>query len=160
MKTKIVVAGLVAVLAVYLALALNRALIMLRTGDVVLIVLGVAMIALPVLGAWLIWLEIRFGRASERLADELAAEGGLPVDDLPRRPSGRVVRTAADERFLERQAELEADPDDWRHWFRLGLAYDDAGDRRRARQSLRTAIALHDAGGPLTSGDARTGHNH
>jgi len=141
-KPKVIVAVLVAVLAVYLALALDRALILLRTGDVVLVALGVGMLLLPGLGAWLIWLELKFGRAAERLADELAAEGGLPVDDLPRRPSGRVVREAADERFAQRQAELEEDPDDWRRWFRLSLAYDDAGDRRRARAALRRAIAL------------------
>jgi Flp pilus assembly protein TadD len=35
-------------------------------------------------------------------------------------------------------------PDDWAAWFRLGLAYDDAGDRRRAREALQRAIALHD----------------
>lgn len=145
MRTKATVALLVVVLAVYLALALNRALILLRTGDAVLVVLGVAMLVLPALGAWLIWLEIRFGRAAERLAHRLDDEGGLPVDDLPRRPSGRAVRAAADERFRERQAELETDPDDWRHWFRLGLAYDDAGDRRRARSALRRAIALEGA---------------
>jgi hypothetical protein len=142
-KPKVIVAGLVAVLAVYLALALNRAVLLLRTGDAVLIGLGVCMLLLPALGGWLIWLELRFGRAAERLADELAAEGGLPVDDLPRRPSGRVVREAADERFAQRQAELEEDPDDWRRWFWLSLAYDDAGDRRRARAALRRAIALH-----------------
>ncbi|GAA0261743.1 hypothetical protein [Cryptosporangium japonicum] len=154
MRAKATVAVLVAVLAVYLALALNRAVILLRTGDAVLIALGVGMLLLPALGGWLIWLEIKFGRATERLADELAAEGGLPVDDLPRRPSGRVVREAADARFRERQAEVEADPDDWRRWFRLSLAYDDAGDRRRARQAARKAIALRN-----DLGDARTGHN-
>lgn len=158
MRSKATVAVLVAVLAVYLVLALNRGLILLRTGDAVLVGLGAGMLALPVLSGWLIWLEIKFGRAAERLANELAAEGGLPVDDLPRRPSGRVVRQAADERFRERQVELETDPDDWRRWFRLGLAYDDAGDRRRARSALRRAINLHN-GGPLASGDAPTGHN-
>ncbi|TQS44810.1 hypothetical protein [Cryptosporangium phraense] len=146
MRARLTVAVLVAVLAVYLLLAVDRALIMLRTGDVVLVVLGVAMLALPVLGGWLVWLEILFGRNAQRLADELAEEGGLPVDDLPRRPSGRPVRSAADSRFAQRRAEVEEDPDDWRRWFRLGLAYDDAGDRRRARGALRKAIALHGTG--------------
>jgi Flp pilus assembly protein TadD len=55
-------------------------------------------------------------------------------------PSGRVDRAAADARFAERRAEVEAAPDDWRRWYRLALAYDDAGDRRRARAAMRTAI--------------------
>jgi Flp pilus assembly protein TadD len=38
---------------------------------------------------------------------------------------------------------VESAEDDWSAWFRLGLAYDDAGDRRRARAAMRTAIRLH-----------------
>jgi Flp pilus assembly protein TadD len=76
------------------------------------------------------------------LGERLAAEGGLPADDLARRPSGRVERAAADEVFARRRAEAEAAPDDWRSWFRLGIAYDDAGDRRRAREAMRRAITL------------------
>jgi Flp pilus assembly protein TadD len=37
---------------------------------------------------------------------------------------------------------VEDAPDDWRTWFRLGIAYDDAGDRRRAREAMRRAISL------------------
>jgi cytochrome c-type biogenesis protein CcmH/NrfG len=80
--------------------------------------------------------------ATQRLGEQLAAEGGLPADDLPRRPSGRVDRDAADAVFARRRAEAEAAPDDWRSWYRLGIAYDDAGDRRRAREAMRKAITL------------------
>jgi len=37
---------------------------------------------------------------------------------------------------------VEAHPDDWRAWYRLGLAYDASGDRRRARGAVRQAIQL------------------
>jgi hypothetical protein len=154
LRPKLTVAVLVGLLAVYLVLALDRAVVLLGTGDPVLIALGVCMVVLPLLGAWLVWLEIRFGRSAERLAVELGAEGGLPVDDIPRRPSGRAVRSAADERFAVVRAEVEEDPDDWRRWFRLSLAYDDAGDRRRARGALRRSIALHDGKSPRNSQDA------
>jgi len=40
---------------------------------------------------------------------------------------------------------LEADPEVWERWLELSLAYDAAGDRRRARSAMRRAIALHDA---------------
>ncbi|WP_312678621.1 tetratricopeptide repeat protein, partial [Microbacterium sp.] len=40
------------------------------------------------------------------------------------------------------RADVEQHPSDWRAWFRLGLAYDGAGDRTRARQAIRKAIAL------------------
>jgi Flp pilus assembly protein TadD len=60
-----------------------------------------------------------------------------------------VEPEAADVRFAERQREVEADPDDWAAWFRLAVAYDDAGDRRRARSAMRSAIERYD---PHTSG--------
>ena len=61
------------------------------------------------------------------------------------RPSGRVVRAEGDAVFPAYRADAEAHPDDWRVWFRLGLAYDAAGDRRRAREAVRTAIRLESA---------------
>jgi Flp pilus assembly protein TadD len=53
-----------------------------------------------------------------------------------------VDRDAADAWFEQRRAELEAHPDDWRHWYRLAHAYDIAGDRRRARTTMRKALDL------------------
>jgi Flp pilus assembly protein TadD len=76
------------------------------------------------------------------MAERLDAEG-VPADEIaPRLPSGRVDRNAADARFDLRRVEVEADPADWRGWYRLALAYDDAGDRRRARAAMRHAIDL------------------
>ena len=40
------------------------------------------------------------------------------------------------------RAKVDADPTDWRNWFALGLVYDAAADRRRARACMRKAIAL------------------
>lgn len=116
---------------------------LIREGGLVAILLGLALIVLPVLGIGLVVREIRFGQATARLAAQLEAEGGLPVDDLPRRPSGRVDRSAADAFFERIRREVEEDPDDWRGWFRLALAYDAAGDRSRARAAARDALARH-----------------
>jgi tetratricopeptide (TPR) repeat protein len=137
------VAGvLAAVLVLYFVLTVRRAWALLSSGEPVLMLLGLGVLILPVVGAVLLVAELRFGLATQRLGERLAAEGGLPADDLPRRPSGRVERAAADEAFAVRRAEAEAAPDDWRAWFRLGIAYDDAGDRRRAREAMRKAITL------------------
>jgi hypothetical protein len=141
-RVRATVAVLVAVLLVYFVLTAQRAWTLLTSGSAVLALLGVGVLLLPVVGAVLVAAELRFGLATQRLGERLAAEGGLPVDDLPRRPSGRVERDAADAVFARRRAEVEAAPDDWRNWFRLGVAYDDAGDRRRAREAMRKAIAL------------------
>ncbi|GAA1553267.1 hypothetical protein GCM10009804_07800 [Kribbella hippodromi] len=134
---------LAVVFVAYAGLLGWRGVLLIGTGDPVAIVLGIAVLVIPLLGAYLVWRELQFGRQTEVLARELEASGGLPVDDLPRRPSGRIDRAAADEAFGRYQAEAEAAPDDWRVWFRLSTAYDAAGDRKRARQSMRTAIAQH-----------------
>lgn len=143
MRTKLTVALLVVVLAFYAVLIGAKGVALMVEGGVVPVLLGLGILLIPLIGGWLVWRELDFGRRSARLGAALEAEGGLPVDDLPRRPSGRVDRAAADSVFLERQAEVEAAPEDWRAWYRLGLAYDDAGDRTRARSAIRRAIALH-----------------
>lgn len=142
MRVRVTVGVLVAVLAVYFALLGQRGWVLLTSGEPVLAALGVGVLVLPLVGAVLVAAELRFGLATQRLGKQLAAEGGLPADDLPRRPSGRVDRDAADAVFERRRAEAEAAPDDWRSWYRLGIAYDDAGDRRRARDAMRKAIVL------------------
>ena len=81
---------------------------------------------------------------ADRLARELDAEGGLPVDELVRTPSGRIDRDSADAVFARRRTETEAAPEDWRSWFRLAVAYHDARDTPRARKAMQRAIALHD----------------
>ncbi|GAA4848975.1 hypothetical protein GCM10023221_30300 [Luteimicrobium xylanilyticum] len=132
-----------AVLVIY-AFAIGRAVVaLLGSGSAVGIVIGVCLIVIPFLALWYIGREWWFAVQVQRLANELHAQGGLPVDDLPRSPGGRIDRAAADAQFVLRRAEAEAAPDDWRTWFNLGFAYDASGDRRRARESLRRAVKLH-----------------
>lgn len=118
--------------------------------------LGVGVLLLPVVGLVVIARELRFGRESGRLAGLLATggmagsgevagsggagEAGEPV--LVHRPSGRIDRASADAVFALRRAEVEADPADWRRWYRLAVSYGDAGDSRRGRAAMRHAIAL------------------
>ena len=104
--------------------------------------MGAALIVLPILAAWALGRELWFGVRAQRLARRLETEGGLPDDAVAVRPSGRVLREDADAVFPAYRADVEARPDDWRAWYRLGLAYDAAGDRRRARSAVRQAIRL------------------
>jgi len=143
-KAKRAAIVLAAVFVAYAALLGWRGVLLIGTGDPIAVGLGIAVLVIPVLGAFLVWRELQFGRRTEVLARELEASGGLPVDDLPRRPSGRIDRAAADEAFEKYKAEAEAAPGDWRVWFRLATAYDAAGDRRRARATMRTAIGQHE----------------
>jgi cytochrome c-type biogenesis protein CcmH/NrfG len=133
------------VLAVYLVLVGQRAVMFVLTGEPIAIAIGVTLVALPLVGAWALARELWFGLRTQKLVEQLDREGELPVDDLPKRPSGRPEREAADAEFGAYRDAVELDESDWRAWFRLGIAYDASGDRRRARAALRTAIRLETA---------------
>ncbi|MBB4682739.1 tetratricopeptide repeat protein [Amycolatopsis jiangsuensis] len=146
MKARNLALLLTAALVVYLVLLAERAVALIGTGTAAGIALGIGVFLLPLLGVWIIVVTWRSGAQIQRLSRRLDAEGGLPdVSDLPRRPSGRVDRDAADGWFDQRRAEVEADQDDWRGWYRLAYAYDVAGDRRRARATMRKAVELEGA---------------
>jgi len=130
-----------ALLAIYVALVGWRAVQFVTTGEPVAVAMGVALIVLPLIAAWAIWRELAFGIRSQTLVQRLEAEGGLDLG-LPLLPSGRPERAAATAAFDGFRADVDADPESWRAWLRLGLAYDAAGDRRRARQAVRKAIEL------------------
>jgi hypothetical protein len=129
-------------LVLYLVLTVQHAIILITTDQPIARIEGVALIVLPVIGAWALAAELVFGIRAGRLLTKMTALGALPVDDLPHRPSGRIERAAADEEFPRYQAEVEASPADWTRWYRLALAYDASGDRRRARWATRRAIRL------------------
>ena len=142
--TAVLLVGVAGLLVVYMAV---RAADLIATGEVTGILLGIGVLLLVVVGAALLYGEVRFGLDSQRLGEQLAREGGLPEvpDELPRLPSGRLTRDAADELFALRKAEVEATPDDWRAWFRLATAYGDARDTARGRTAMRTAVRLERA---------------
>jgi Flp pilus assembly protein TadD len=143
-RAKITYFVLAAVLVVYFFLAGSRGVFLIEQGTPVTVVFGVAVLVIPLIGAWFLWQTTMFARNADRLAKELEAEGGLPVDELVRTPSGRIDRDSADAVFAKRKAEAEATPDDWRVWFRLAVAYHDARDTPRARKAMQRAIALRD----------------
>lgn len=144
---RVKVAGLVmaALLVLYLVVVAQYALVLIGTEVPVAVAMGVALLVLPLIGAWALAVELIFAFRAERLLGVLRAKDGLPVDDLPRLPSGRPDPAAADAQFPTYQAEVEAAPDSWRARFRLSLAYDASGDRKRARWAMRESIKLERA---------------
>ncbi|MGW7464330.1 hypothetical protein ACWGJT_06395 [Streptomyces xantholiticus] len=150
MRAKITYFLTAAVLVVYFVLVGSRGVMLLKQGTALTVTFGVAVLILPVIGAWFLWKNTQFVSRANRLAAELEAEGGLPVDELVRTPGGRIDRDSADAVFAKRRAETEDSPDDWRCWFRLAVAYHDARDTPRARRAMQRAIALHD-GRPVPS---------
>jgi hypothetical protein len=148
MKHRLGAIVMAVLLVIYLAIVVQRSFLLFESGNGVGVVMGAALIILPLIAAWAIVREVLFGVRTERLVRILDAEGNLPVEELPHRASGRPLREAADAEFPKYRAEVEAEPQSWRAWFRLGLAYDASGDRRRARHALREAIRLYRASEP------------
>ncbi|MCC2033832.1 hypothetical protein [Microbacterium allomyrinae] len=145
MTARIGVAVMAVLLALYIVLVGQRAWLLLVSGDPVGIAMGVGLVALPLIAAWALVRELLFGVHAQRLGRRLEDEGALPDDEVGVRPSGRVLREDGDAVFPVYRADVESHPDDWRAWYRLGLAYDAAGDRRRAREAIRTSIKLESA---------------
>jgi cytochrome c-type biogenesis protein CcmH/NrfG len=143
MKARRVVLVLCLVLAFYFVLIGYRGIVMIRDGRPAFVLLGLGVVLLPLVGLWVVGAELRFGQKVQGLARELEAAGELPEDEVARLASGRVDRASADALFEVRKGEVEAEPANWKTWFRLAVAYDDARDRRRAREAMRTAVRLH-----------------
>ncbi|MFJ8585571.1 hypothetical protein ACIRD2_13070 [Streptomyces sp. NPDC093595] len=149
MRAKITYFVTAAVLVVYFVLVGSRGVMLIQQGTALTVAFGGAVLVLPVIGVWFLWKNTQFVTKANRLAAELEAEGGLPVDELKRTPGGRIDRDSADAVFAARRAETEDTPDDWRCWFRLAVAYHDARDTPRARKAMQHAIALHEGRRPV-----------
>ncbi|GGE61029.1 hypothetical protein [Nesterenkonia cremea] len=142
MKAKFWTGVMIALLSIFLVGAVVSAFRFLRVDDLLARGIGVGVLLLVAIGAWVLWREISFGWRTERLGRILDAEDGLPEDTVERSPGGRADKTQADEQFQRYAAEAESNPEDWRSWFRLSIAYDVASDRARARKTMRRAIAM------------------
>ncbi|MDD7930323.1 tetratricopeptide repeat protein [Microbacterium thalli] len=145
MSARILAVVMSVLLALYIVLIAQRAVLLLTSGDPVGVTMGAALVVLPAIATWALWRELSFGVGASRLAKRLEAEADLPSEQIDLAPSGRPDRAEADALFPRYRDAVEQAPEDWRAWFRLGLAYDGAGDRRRARQAVRTAIGLERA---------------
>lgn len=132
-----------ALLLVYLGFALVYASILLRDDSLIVKGMGVALLILPLLGAWGLFAEWRFGVKSSRLKQQLERDGDLP--EFPHTPGGRPLKDQALEQFPQFQSQVESEPESWKAWFRLGIAYDACGDRRRARWAVRKAIQISES---------------
>ncbi|WP_197373638.1 hypothetical protein [Mycolicibacterium baixiangningiae] len=145
LRTQVLIAFMCVALVVYFLLLGRIAFAFISSGELAAIGLGIALLALPLIGIWVMVSTLQAGFAHQRLA-RLAREQNLDLDvtDLPRRPSGRIERDAADALFDVVRNELQEDPDNWIRWYRLARAYDYAGDRGRARAAMRRAVDLQE----------------
>jgi hypothetical protein len=143
LRIQLLIGLMCAALVVYFLMLGRTGITLIAAGTPVAVALGIGVLILPVVGAWAMAATLRAGFAHQRLA-RLAMDAGMELDvsQLPRTPSGRIQRDAADALFDTVRAELEVDADNWLRWYRLARAYDYAGDRGRARETMRKAVAM------------------
>lgn len=142
-RIQLLIGFLCVALVVYFFLLWRIAAALVLSGRPAAIGFGLGLMILPLIGVWAMVSTVRAGLVHQRLARIIHDDGmELDVTELPRTPSGRIRRDAADELFQTVRHEVERDPDDWRRWYRLARAYDYAGDRARARETMRKAVEM------------------
>ena len=146
LRIQLLIGFMCVAMVVYFLLLGRIAWAFITSGSGAAIGLGLAIMVMPLIGVWVMVSTLAAGLAHQRLA-RLAREDGMELDvsGLPRMPSGRIQRDAADALFETVRDELEQDPDNWLRWYRLARAYDYAGDRRRARETMKKAVELQEA---------------
>ena len=145
LRIQLVIGFMCVALVVYFVMLGRIAMAFITSGRPAAIGLGLALMGLPVIGIWVMVSTLRAGLAHQRLTRIIKEEGmELDVSALPRMPSGRIERNAADELFETVRGELDADPDNWRRWYRLARAYDYAGAAAIARETMRKAVEMQE----------------
>ncbi|MCX6403545.1 MAG: hypothetical protein NT032_06520 [Actinobacteria bacterium] len=142
MKSKIAVVALSAACLGYLAISSVRAQQISETSSPLAFAFSISILVVVSISALLIIREILFGLHISQMSSVLEAEQELLPDDLPHTTSGQTEKEAADMRFTTVSKEVENNPDSWRAWFRVALAYDESRDRKRAREAMRKAEKL------------------
>ncbi|SMH47446.1 hypothetical protein SAMN06295885_2977 [Rathayibacter oskolensis] len=142
MRTRLGVGLMAVLLALYLFVCLQYSYVAFAAGTLPGVVMGVGLLILGGIGVWGLVRELLFGVRAERLARRLEEEDALPQEVVVSRASGRPLREEADALFPRYAEEVDAHPESWRAWYRLGLVYDAGGDRKRARGAIRRSISL------------------
>ncbi len=127
-----------ALAVIYVLLLGQKAILLLLEDNWVAKAMGAALIFLPLVAAWAILTEVKFGIDAERLA----RSNTQPQLSFELRPSGRPTKESAQAEFERIKSLVSQDLENWELWFRLGECYDASGDRKLARKSIRKAIKL------------------
>jgi len=135
-------AAMSSIVALYFALVAARAFAFIATDDPLAKGMGIALLVLPLIGAWWLFHEWSLGTAVQRMADVLEREGRLPIHDGDQDSRGRLTGEAQGAVFEVARRGVELRPDDWASWFHVAYAYEAAHDRSMARKSLRHAASL------------------
>lgn len=126
---------------------LQRAVVLLRDGSAVAIVMGLAILVLPPFAVAFVLIEIRFGLRAAKLQRQVE-QAGIAFD-YELRPSGKAKKESALVGFERFKALVEQNEENHLYWFLLADAYDKMGDRPRARKAARKAFLLAKQAGAL-----------
>ncbi len=111
LRIQLLIAVLCIALVVYFVLLGRIATAFIVSGRLAAIGLGLALMILPLIGVWVMVSTLRAGVAHQRLARIIHEEGlELDIGALPRMPSGRIRREAADALFQSVREESSASP--------------------------------------------------
>ena len=127
-----------ALAVIYVVLLGQKAVLLLLEASLVAKAMGVALLVLPLIAAWAILTEIKFGIDAEKLA----RRNTEPPMEFELRPSGKPTKESAQVEFERIKSQVSQDLSNWELWFRLGECYEASGDRKLARKSIRKAIKL------------------
>lgn len=130
---------LTAILLVYLGFTVLRGLDFLKVDDPAVQVLGIAVLILPILGAILIYREIKFGKLSY-LMGQTISDDYLPTNDL----SDEQKREYLDRAIERAKAQMES----WQAWYSVALAYDLLKERKLAREAMKYSVELYQDANP------------
>lgn len=123
------------VLGVYVLFAASRGIVLIKTGNGPVQVLGLAIIALTLLGAYLVYRELRFGFKT--------AELGRAIDEVEL-PTKSMDTDALDTYLEQAIKSAQAEPENWTVWYCVALGYHLQTDRKLAREAMRYAIELYE----------------
>ena len=100
LRIQLVIGFMCVAMVVYFLLLGRIAWAFITSGSGAAIGLGLAIMVMPLIGIWVMVSTLQAGLAHQRLA-RLVREMGMELDvsDLPRMPSGRIQRDAADALF-------------------------------------------------------------
>jgi hypothetical protein len=142
MKRMKVMIGLLSALTLFYAAGLaQRSWVLLADPGWLPKLFGALILLFPALAVWSVFVEVRFGMATERLAKQLSEYPELETG-LEYRPSGRATKASAEAALIKAQARLTAAPNEWQNWLLVAIIADAAGDRKAARSAARKAISI------------------
>lgn len=126
---------LAAVVAAYVGFAASRGIVLIQNDNGPVKVLGIAILALTSIGAYLVYRELRFGFKT--------AELGRVINEVEL-PTKSMDAEALDAYLLQAIENAQADPDNWTVWYCVALGYHLHTDRKIARESMRYAVELYE----------------